>query len=54
MAFNYVYVSSASIHICQHSGQHLVAFERNIVIFNAILAPLHDSTSSPLIGGSQL
>lgn len=53
ITFNYVYVSGAFIHACQHSGQHLVTFEKETVNFNAILARLHDPTPSPLIGGLQ-
>lgn len=48
-----IYVACASIHACQCSGRHLVAFERDIITFNAILAPLRDPTPSPLIGNSQ-
>lgn len=46
-------VAGASIHACRRSGGHLVAFEKDFVIFNIILVPLRDLIPSPLIGSSQ-
>lgn len=53
MVSMYVYVTCAPIHACRRNGQYLVAFERGVVIYNVILAPLHDPTPSPLICGLQ-
>lgn len=49
----YMLVLGASIHAYQRSGQHLVAFESDTIIYNAILAPLRDPMPSPWIEGSQ-
>ena len=38
-----VFIAGASIHACRRSGRHLVAFEKDSAIFDAILAPLCDS-----------
>jgi hypothetical protein len=48
-----LFIASASIHVCHRSGRHLVAFERNLVIFDAILVPLCDSLPPPIVHGLQ-
>jgi len=48
-----VFIAGASIHACRRSGRHLVAFERDSAIFNAILAPLSDSLPPPIVHGLQ-
>lgn len=49
----FVYIASASIHACRHSGMNLIAFENAFVTFNATLAPLCDSQPSPIVGDLQ-
>ena len=48
-----VFIACASIHACRRSGRHLVAFEKDSAIFDAILAPLCDSLPPPLVHGLQ-
>ncbi len=48
-----VFIAGASIHACRRSGRHLVAFERDSAILNAILAPLSDSLPPPIVHGLQ-
>jgi hypothetical protein len=48
-----VFIAGASIHTCHQSGRHLVAFERDSAIFDAILAPLCDSLPPPIVHGLQ-
>lgn len=49
----FVYVASASIHACWHSGKNLIASKNDYVTFNTILAPLCDSQPSPIVSGLQ-
>lgn len=53
MASKFFCVACTSSHACRRSGQHLVGSEKDVAIYDAISSPLHDSTLSPLIGGSQ-
>lgn len=46
-------VANTSTHACWHSGRHLLAFEKDTIMFNTILAPLLDPTPTPLIGHLQ-
>ena len=46
-----VFITGASIHACHRCGRHLVAFEKDSAIFDAILAPLCDSLPPPLVHG---
>jgi hypothetical protein len=48
-----VFIVVASIHACRRSGRHLVAFEKDSAIFDAILAPLCDSLPPPIVHGLQ-
>ena len=48
-----VFFEGASIHACHWSGRHLVAFERNSAIFDAILAHLCDSLPPLIVHGLQ-
>lgn len=41
-----------NIYVCQRNGRHLIAFKGDSTIFNAILAPLCDTTPSLHDGGS--
>lgn len=36
-------IVGASIHACRRSGRHVVAFESDPIIFEAVLAPLRDA-----------
>ena len=53
MASIFICVACALIHTCRRSGQHLVTLERDVVIFNGMLAPLRDPTPSLVIDGLQ-
>jgi hypothetical protein len=44
-----VFIAGASIHACRCSGRHLVAFERDSAIFDAVLTPLCDSLPPPIV-----
>ena len=48
-----VFIAGASIHACRCSGRHLVAFERDSAIFDAVLTPLCDSLPPPIVHGFQ-
>ena len=48
-----VFIAGASIHACRCSGRHLVVFERDSAIFDAILTPLCDSLPPPIVHGFQ-
>ena len=47
------FIACTSIHACRRSSRHLVAFERDSAIFDAVLAPLCDSLPPPIIYGFQ-
>ena len=44
-----VFITAASIHACRRSGQHLIAFEKDSAIFDAILAPMCDLLPLPIV-----
>jgi hypothetical protein len=47
LAFSLLFeIVGASIHACRRSGRHLVAFESDPFIFEAVLTPLQDAAPS--------
>jgi hypothetical protein len=44
-------LAGASIHACKNSGRHLVAYEEDSALFDAILSPLSDSPPIGSVGG---
>lgn len=48
-----MYIVGASIRACRHIDRNLVTFEKDNVIFIAVLAPLRNSQPSHVVGGSQ-
>jgi hypothetical protein len=44
-----VFITGASIHACRRSGQHLIAFDRDLAIFDEILVFLCDVLPPPIV-----
>ena len=44
-------MAGASIHACRNSGRHLVAYEEDSALFDAILSPLSDPLPTASVGG---
>ena len=44
-------MAGASIHACRNSGRHLVAYEEDSALFDAILSPLSDPLPTTSVGG---
>ena len=44
-----VFITCASIHACRRSGRHLIAFDRDLAIFDEILAFLCDLLPPPIV-----
>lgn len=49
----HVLLAGASIHACKHSGHHLVMYEENSTLLNAILSPLLDLVLNHIKGASK-